>query len=313
MTRWTLDTMKNEVEDRLKAESLSDAQIYRWLNDAQDRLFREIDFDHKNRPISFATVASTREYYVKCAYRRIKSVVDQTDNNVLEEVSVKDIELWDPDQDDSGSPLRYAVEGLYEVKAQPSSASKITVVSSSASDTSETVRLVGEDASGNLIQEQVTLNGTTNVTSSNTYTKLNRVRKSANTVGFITISAGSTTLAIIDMHDVRSQYVRLIMDPTPDGANTINLYALHLPWPMEYVEDVPDLPEEWWSLLLEMAIEYGHRWLYEFEAAEAIAVRNEREIAKLKAQQGNSRNQKRRRRARNLKAGVKTAYPWEIG
>jgi len=315
-TQWNLLNLRSEIKARLKNASLTNASVDRWINDAQDRLYREIDFDHKNRPISFDTVASQREYYIECSYRRIKNIVDQDTNVTLDEVSVNDIENSDPDQSTTGNPYCYAVEGIYEVKAQPETAGNLTVVSSSASDASQTVKVIGEDASGDTVSPtSVSLNGTTSVAITGSFTTVIRFRVSASTVGDITLKdSDGNILGVIQPNKLRTQYIRLILAPIPSGANTLNIYALQLPWSLEYVEDVPDLPEEWWGLVLEMAVETGHLNLYEFEAADKIKERNTAEILRLKQQQGNSRNQARKRRVENLSSssGI-TGYPFKIG
>jgi hypothetical protein len=95
----------------------------------------------------------------------------------------------------------------------PSTAETVRVVSSSANDTSagsgaRTIRISGLDATGAFQTETVTLNGTTPVTTTNTYLRVNRAfvvtSGSSNTAfnaGDITISQGVTTtniFAIID-------------------------------------------------------------------------------------------------------------------
>lgn len=80
----------------------------------------------------------------------------------------------------------------------PSSALTMSLVSSSASDTSVSVLLIGLDADYEPIQEVVALNGTTSVTTSIPFFRINdAVVSSGNAVGNITISNGGTTYAKI--------------------------------------------------------------------------------------------------------------------
>jgi len=87
--------------------------------------------------------------------------------------------------------------GLYPF---PSSAAQLTIVSSSASDTSAlSVLIQGLDANFNPISEIIALNGTTNVTSVKSYLRVNNVGVTNGTnVGNITFKQSTTLLAQIN-------------------------------------------------------------------------------------------------------------------
>ena len=80
----------------------------------------------------------------------------------------------------------------------PGSAVQMSVVSDSASDTMG-VRISGLDASYNQISETVTLDGTTPVTTTASFLRINDARiTSGNNVGDITIANGGTTYAFLE-------------------------------------------------------------------------------------------------------------------
>lgn len=83
--------------------------------------------------------------------------------------------------------------------AYPSSAVQMSVVSSSASDTSAlSILISGLDGSYNAISETLALNGTSAVTSVNSYFRINNVIvTNGKNVGDITVSNSSTTYAKI--------------------------------------------------------------------------------------------------------------------
>jgi len=85
--------------------------------------------------------------------------------------------------------------------AFPSSASTMTLVSTSNTDTA-TITITGTDASYNLISENLALNGTTNVTTVNSYFRINNISVSTgsatNPNGVITLSVGGTVYAQIN-------------------------------------------------------------------------------------------------------------------
>jgi hypothetical protein len=84
--------------------------------------------------------------------------------------------------------------------AYPGSAAQLTLVSSSTSDTSALrVLISGLDANFNPISETLALNGTTNVTSVNSYLRVNSLAVTNGTnVGVITAKIGTTLYAQIN-------------------------------------------------------------------------------------------------------------------
>lgn len=96
--------------------------------------------------------------------------------------------------------------------AFPASASVLTLVSTSASDnTSCTVLISGLDASWNLITESKTLNGLTNVTTTNAFLRINSMvltspgTSQTTNVGIITAKIGATTYGQINAGIGKSQ------------------------------------------------------------------------------------------------------------
>jgi hypothetical protein len=105
----------------------------------------------------------------------------------------------------------------------PASAVTMTVASSSATDTSPAkVTISGLDTNWNPISEQVTLNGTTGVTTVNQYLRINSVlmntpaTSQTTNVGTITVKNGSTTYGQINPGLGRSQ---MTVYSVPNGFN----------------------------------------------------------------------------------------------
>ncbi len=107
------------------------------------------------------------------------------------------------------------------VLVQPTSASTVTFVSGSTADTTQKVRIFGV-VSGNDTFEDVTLNGTTPVSSSNSYTELKMISKDL-TTGRITISGGAT--GSIAPWDYQSRYRRIRLYPIPTASQAILVEA----------------------------------------------------------------------------------------
>jgi hypothetical protein len=80
----------------------------------------------------------------------------------------------------------------------PSSALTMDVVSSAVGDTAVTILIIGLNADYEIIQETLTLNGTTTVTTTNQYYRVNDVITTVgNALGDVTVSNGGTTYAKI--------------------------------------------------------------------------------------------------------------------
>lgn len=102
---------------------------------------------------------------------------------------------------DSSSTTGGAIDTLRrpDFTQMSGSAEKIDVVSSSAGDTTQTLTITGRLADGSLASETLSLNGTTIVTSTNSYERLLKAELSATCVGNVTVSGhtSSTTFRII--------------------------------------------------------------------------------------------------------------------
>lgn len=111
----------------------------------------------------------------------------------------------------TGYPVTATPGGDIGVKVALPSDGTIVVVSSSSSDTTQTVRIQGYSASTKLpIAETVTLNGTTNVTSANSYSSSEgyepKFSKSADTTGIITITRSGTTISELAPTEREAKY-----------------------------------------------------------------------------------------------------------
>lgn len=93
-----------------------------------------------------------------------------------------------------------AIDTLRRVDfTQMASNDTIRAVSSNSGDTSQTLTITGRKADGSIASETLSLNGTTPVTSSNTYERLLKAELSATCTGSVTVarSTGPTTIRII--------------------------------------------------------------------------------------------------------------------
>lgn len=144
------------------------------------------------------------------------------------------------------TPTHYHMWLQDTVIAQPTSASVITVSSSSAADTAlgQTVTIFGT-VSGYPDSEIITLTGTSSAVSSKSFTNVDRVTKNGSTTGRVTATSNSagTTIAVIptgyQTDSIRYKKVKLF--PLPDSAFPIYVDYYKQPYRLVNDGDVHEL------------------------------------------------------------------------
>lgn len=260
---------KKEIRDHVKT-ACRETQIDSTINDFINLTLAEINdpawsfeqiagmkgYQHHwsflRRKNSFATVASTETYQLPRDVDKI-SLVRQTDSPVkLLYVPDEVFYRYIPNPESTGSPLYYRLweeEGVSTILA---TADTIDIVSSSASDTTETISIVGYDANGILQSEVLNLNGTTTVNGTITYVANRplRISKSTTTVGDITVSAGGTTLVVVGQEERSPRFKKIGLYPIPADAYTIYIEYYTRLRELENDTDVPDLDQKWINIVV---------------------------------------------------------------
>lgn len=138
------------------------------------------------------------------------------------------------------SPEYFAIEQQLGVKAQPSAASVVTFASSSTTDTTQIMRIVGISNSVRQ-QEEVTLTGTSLALSVKTFTEIFSIEKSARTIGKVTATsnAAAVTLTVIPPDALGSMYFYFSIRAIPDSAYVLSIKCRKIIHPMVDDRDVP--------------------------------------------------------------------------
>lgn len=291
-----LSQMRTELLNRLKTNNkgVSNSRLTAWLNDAQDLIAMTMDPMHLVETGSFATVADQRKYYFEQEFLKILSLVDSTGDLELEYKSEGFLEQVDPKLDDSGAPMFYSVYGNSwtkgNVEDQASSTVTISIISSSASDTSEKVRINGV-ISGAPGTELITLNGTSAVAGTASFSDIHSISKDSVTSGVVTVTlvgATNVTAAVFGPNQLAREYQPIYLWPIPSDVRTINTRSIRRPRQMVNDEDFPDYPELYHETILIAATARGHDDLFRPElSAQVRANELAPMIARLNAQQGN--------------------------
>lgn len=263
-------TIKSNVGSNIIDTSAAMGTIIgRFANKRYFQILRAINWQNVYYDYTFNTVAGTQDYVMPDDFGKELVVRDTTNGVELARVDYQYLITNYPDSiEDTGTVGRYTI---YEdtVKEQPSSASTISITSSSASDTTQTIRIRGI-VSGSETSEAVTLNGTTAVVSTNSYTRIKAISKSAVTVGRITATSnsGAVTLSVMAPKITESRYKLMKLHYVPASVITVSVPYITKPLPMVEDNDYPVLDI---ADLIELGAE-ADAWRYKRQFAKAQQV-----------------------------------------
>ncbi len=229
-------------------------------------LSRPWQFMSWDAPVTFTTQSGVYSYTLHQEFGRPKFFKDQSTSNLLEEVpnrELDDMNLAIPVNEVTTGEydkLHFYYSGTSAVQQQPSTASTITVVSANAGDTGGTYTVVvkGEAADGSVFAELFTLTGTTPLTSTGSFRKINAVTKNQNFNGTLTVAtSGGTTLLTLLPWEMGRQYqtITFLEDP---GVRIIEYRFFRQPLALINDYDVPDIKAPYsqvlvWDTLLLLA------------------------------------------------------------
>lgn len=222
-----LTTIKSNVANMVQdTSSPMLVLIQNYINDRYREVKQRLAIvDIQRSDYTFTTSAGTEDYVLPQDFLREYSVVDKTNKRQLSRIDSQQVaDNYNWGLDEQGVTSHYLVLDK-TCNKQPTSASTISCVSSSASDTSQTVYIKGLDTNGYEDYETITLTGTTPVASTKSYTHILMISKSSVTAGTVTLTSnsGAVTNAVISrqMLDYRVKVLRLVQ--IPNGSWTIEL------------------------------------------------------------------------------------------
>jgi hypothetical protein len=208
--------------------------------------------------VTFPSVASTQQYCLPTqGVARINRIWETTNDIKLQYRTMDWLRTQDPDPI-TGTPCYWIPTGFSEVHTQPSDASSVFVDSTAAGDTG-TAYVEGITTGGYYQSKSVTMTGTTAVNISTAVTDWVQITKfylSTAAVGTVTLhedASGGTELSKIAIGDVRAQFLRFLLYPTPAAAVTYSCDITRAIPDMSNTTDEPLLPEDFHNLLVDMA------------------------------------------------------------
>lgn len=177
-------------------------------------------------PVTFASVASRAVYGLPAGTQRITAITDRTNDRRLEERSFAWYRSADPDPSaNTGTPDVWVPMGFQAVAVQPSAATGLWAVSSSASDTTQTVRVETVRTGGLPFSGSLAINGTTRVAlgSATDHEQVVKFYLSAVAVGTISLydaAAAGNELGVVAIGQTFARYQAIALWPTPAAAIT---------------------------------------------------------------------------------------------
>lgn len=222
------------------------------------------------RKNTITTVASTEFYQLPRDLDEV-FIIRQTDTPKKlrfypDEIFYKAV----PNPTATGNPRIYRLWEEEGISTRLTTADTITIVSSSTSDTTQKVSIVGYNANGFIQSEELSLNGTTTVNGTLTYAANMpiRISKSANTVGYITVkeASGATNLVILGQEERSPRFKVVGLYPIPDAAITLYLEYYTRIRRLVNDTDVPDIDDKWtWVIRLG-----GLAKVYQYQGKEGL-------------------------------------------
>lgn len=161
---------------------------------------------------------------------------------------------------DESTPTDYYAWAEDMVLRQPNSASAVTISSSASGDTSKDVTIFGIVSSYPDYETIATnaSNGTTAVTGTKSFSKIERIVKDASTTGRITCTTNSTnvTVAVLPVGDTTAGicYKKVSLWPCPDNVFPVNVWYYKLPYRLVNDDDAHELGQEFDEALILLSV-----------------------------------------------------------
>lgn len=213
------------------------------------------------REETLTTVVGQRYYSLHPQCDRLLWIYNATTKAYVQEYPVQAL-ATDDEQDrailggwhqTSGPAQGFITTGVAQVKNQPTSASTISIVSNSTSDTGTAYQvLIKGQVSGEIVSELVTLNGTTPVASTNSFTYVLAITKSQAFNGQMTATSNSGAVTVIALtpNELGRHYRQIMLLETPTTAETLSYQFYRKPLLMVNDYDVVDIPSELSQLIV---------------------------------------------------------------
>lgn len=216
---------------------------------------RKWNFMLHPREVSLTAVAGQRTYTLHQEFGRPMYFYNVNEDHFMIEIPKEQIDE-NPDAlktlTSNNTLAQFSFLGETPFKEQPATAGTVSIVSSSGSDTGSGYQVVvkGENSTGEVFAEILTLNGTTPVVTSGQFTFLISLTKSQSFNGTITVTCGGTTVLTLLPWEMGRTYRQIYLLENPVGGEVIRYRFYHQPLVLVNDYDIPDIPGPYSQMLV---------------------------------------------------------------
>jgi len=280
-----LSTLK-EIRDNI-ADTIRDSQVDSLIDSYINLTINELSDYHSwsflRRKTEFSTVSTQEDYQLPRDVDRLNLIRQTTAPTRLRFVPDHLFYAWIPNPTAGGNPRYYRLWEEVGVVTQLTADDTIDVVSDSTADT-QTMTITGLDDNGVFQSETYTINGTTAVTGSVTFSKVLQVSKSAATTGTITVTenSGSTTLVTLMPWERSPRFKTISLYPIPSSAITMYVEYYTRLKELVNVSDVPNIDTKWLWVIREGALAKAFQYQNKEQSYAITEGRYQQGLAKMK-------------------------------
>lgn len=230
------------------------------INLTYSEILAATDSDLERREFSLTTVSGISQYGMPLYVRRVLNIEDTDRRRALEIIPRQVFDADYAGTTQSGPPERAYKLGAFGVQKQPATAGTLTAVSSSSSDGDTFSILIRGFSSGVDVRESLALNGTSAVTSANSYDTANGIQRivlvpasGSAFSGNVTVKdADANTLAVFPPYYGESPtYEWYELHPTPASAITYTVRCEARKPPLALASDWPEIADDFHDLLID--------------------------------------------------------------
>jgi len=249
--------------DEINASASTRANVNNALNQAHQQRTTEYDWPFMLWPYeeTISVVANQQKYTLHQEFDRAFYFKNLTNDEMLVEIPHRNYYTYSNNPNKATQGRHFAFVGMMPVQNQPTSASVLTIVSSSASDVGSTKGVVvrGETSDG-VTTEQINPNGLAAVSGLKQFTRIIEVTKLSAWAGTMTMTSNAgavTNLKLFDEEYGRKyQTIQLLW--IPQSSYSIGYKFFRKPVVLSRDNDLTDIPHPYdqilvWDALLILA------------------------------------------------------------
>lgn len=242
-TSTTLPTIKLEINETIK--EIIQKGFWRFLM----------------RTTTLTASSGINTLYFPSDFEKVVSLTERTKNLQLGRIWVGDFDRLVPDPTTNSGGPKYYMELLDDkVLAQPTTTSKVTVISDSSQDitglTGANKATIYGVSSGVDKSEVLTLSGTNLVSSSFTYSKLYSINTNLSCFGNVRFREATVGTSLLNLYpgETERSYKKFQLYPTPDTDYTLYLVYQASQPPLINDSDTPIIPSRFHDVIAHVVV-----------------------------------------------------------